>query len=358
MMSPETAQGTPKSVVLRGSSTENPFEMEIPVEVIEQPGMTIHQLAAKKAIVELEEGRGWLVHAKDGNETLVKEKYSDRFEAMVEREAVRLGVQYQIAGKYISFVAVRSNTEEPEATKSEVVSNLASTKAAPSIAQLFASNRMTIQQVGQPVHHNRTLQAARHSTGGKAPRKQLASKAARIAAPSDSRYSMTLTGPPSSPPGSASKKKKKKMGTGHGRGCGKGGAFRHRKVAIEGEMDVDEADEEEDGETKVPEETDPLQKLIGLQTFEGFWELDAPLLVAVGVSKQHKVPERLHSRLWATILAVTFLEKKMGEEKDAWQMLAAKAKEWLAGAGVEDEKAVQGWWERAGELVEGGEQDT
>jgi hypothetical protein len=106
----------------------------------------------------------------------------------------------------------------------------------------------------------------------------------------------------------------------------------------------------------VPEETDPLQKIIGLQTFEGFWDFDAPLLLAVGVSSQHKVPEGLRLRMWATILAVTFLEGKMDKEKEVGEMVAEKAKQWLAGTSVEDGKVIQGWWEWAGKLVQGGEQ--
>lgn len=67
LISPGAAQGTVKSVVLKGSSAGNPFALEIPIEVLSEPGETIHQLAAKKTISELEEGRGWLVHAKDEN---------------------------------------------------------------------------------------------------------------------------------------------------------------------------------------------------------------------------------------------------------------------------------------------------
>ena len=106
LLSPETAQRTPTAVVLRGSAPEGPLELEIPIEVIEQDGQTIHQLAAKKAVQELEEGRGWLTMAKDeASGKLLKQKYPGRFSDMVEREAVRLGVQFQVGGKWCSFVA-------------------------------------------------------------------------------------------------------------------------------------------------------------------------------------------------------------------------------------------------------------
>ena len=40
-------------------------------------------------------------------------KFEGRFEEMVEREAVRLGVQFQVGGKWCSFVAVEANDRRP-----------------------------------------------------------------------------------------------------------------------------------------------------------------------------------------------------------------------------------------------------
>ncbi|KAF2654410.1 VIT-domain-containing protein, partial [Lophiostoma macrostomum CBS 122681] len=107
LLGPDAPQMTPKSVVLRGTSEHGPLELEIPVQILDIPGETIHQLAAKKAIAELEQGRGWLQDAKDGDSgQSVRTKYPSRFDDMVEREAVRLGVQFQVGGKWCSFVAV------------------------------------------------------------------------------------------------------------------------------------------------------------------------------------------------------------------------------------------------------------
>jgi hypothetical protein len=114
LLGPEAPQGTPKSVTLRGTSAHGPLELEIPIQVLDKPGKTIHQLAAKKAISELEQGRGWLMEAKDESNTLIKTKFEGRYDDMVEREAVRLGVQFQVGGKWCSFVAVETNKEEAE----------------------------------------------------------------------------------------------------------------------------------------------------------------------------------------------------------------------------------------------------
>ncbi|KAK5651239.1 hypothetical protein OQA88_12703 [Cercophora sp. LCS_1] len=114
LMSPESSGKTPKSVVLRGTSAYGPLELEIPITTLPQGGETIHQLAARKAVKELEEGRGWIYHASDGNGRLLKDGYPGLFSDMVEREAVRLGVKYQVGGKHCSFVAVENDKERDE----------------------------------------------------------------------------------------------------------------------------------------------------------------------------------------------------------------------------------------------------
>ena len=53
------------------------------------------------------------MYAEDEKGVLLKEKHSVRFQSMAEREAVRLGIQYQIAGKFTSFVAPEMKPETP-----------------------------------------------------------------------------------------------------------------------------------------------------------------------------------------------------------------------------------------------------
>ena len=65
LISPDAGQGPIKSDILKGSSTEETFKLNVPVDVLSERGESIHQFAAKKAVAELEEGRGWLMHAKD-----------------------------------------------------------------------------------------------------------------------------------------------------------------------------------------------------------------------------------------------------------------------------------------------------
>ncbi|KAF4949134.1 hypothetical protein FGADI_9138 [Fusarium gaditjirri] len=122
LLSDDTPSQQPKSVILRGTSSHGPLELEIPITVAPEKDSVIHRLAARKEVKELEEGRGWLNYAKDSDGKLLKEKYDGRFSDMVEREAVRLGVKYQVGGKWCSFVAVEgdgSEVEQGEAQEAE-----------------------------------------------------------------------------------------------------------------------------------------------------------------------------------------------------------------------------------------------
>jgi hypothetical protein len=142
LMSPETSQKTPKSVVLRATSRHGSLELEIPVTVLPGKSETIHQLAARKAVKELEEGRGWIFHAedvkdtKDANVKLLKDKYAGRFSDMVEREAVRLGVTYQIGGKWCSFVAIEANDGKETETRSETQPPPYESEGGPGVSRL------------------------------------------------------------------------------------------------------------------------------------------------------------------------------------------------------------------------------
>jgi hypothetical protein len=114
LMSPSTIQRKPTAIVLRATSEHGPLALEIPIEILATPAATIHQLAAKKAVQDLEEGRGWIFDAKDQNGTLIKDRHASCFDELVQKEAVRLGEKFQVAGKWCSFVAVAANDKEIE----------------------------------------------------------------------------------------------------------------------------------------------------------------------------------------------------------------------------------------------------
>ncbi|RSL52390.1 hypothetical protein CEP54_010930 [Fusarium duplospermum] len=112
LFSDATPDQQPKSVLLKGTSRHGPLELEIPITTLAEKDSVIHRLAARKEVKELEEGRGWITQAKDAGGKLFKEKHEGHFSDLVEREAVRLGVTYQVGGKWCSFVAVEDSDGE------------------------------------------------------------------------------------------------------------------------------------------------------------------------------------------------------------------------------------------------------
>ncbi|CAI7626634.1 unnamed protein product [Penicillium manginii] len=103
----------PKKITIRSSSTCGPLELEIPVQDVGE-GETIHQLAAKKAICELEEDGGWIYSAKDPDGNLITVKHEIMADKLVQNECERLGVRFQIAGKHCSLLAVCDAADEED----------------------------------------------------------------------------------------------------------------------------------------------------------------------------------------------------------------------------------------------------
>jgi hypothetical protein len=115
LMGPETIQRNPTSVVLRATCPHGPLELEIPVEALSERDQTIHQLAARKASQDLEESRGWLYDGEVTDGVRIKDKYPGKLDALIQREAVRLGETFQVANRWCSFVAVSANDNEIKA---------------------------------------------------------------------------------------------------------------------------------------------------------------------------------------------------------------------------------------------------
>lgn len=132
LLGPDASQEKVTSVTLRATSAQGPLELNIPVHSSsDTDAATIHQLAARKAIQDLEEGRGWLQAAKTADNVSVKKKHESRFDEIVERECVRLGEKFQVAGKHTSFVAVEDKSnDEMEADVQEKESTVEGQTAA------------------------------------------------------------------------------------------------------------------------------------------------------------------------------------------------------------------------------------
>ena len=113
LMSPDTIQRNPVSVVLKGESEHGLLRLEIPVTTFDIPGEAISQLAARKAVQDFEEHRGWIYHATNSEGKKLVDLYPSRASDLVKQEAVRLGTTYGIANKWCSFIAVDADSGIP-----------------------------------------------------------------------------------------------------------------------------------------------------------------------------------------------------------------------------------------------------
>jgi len=79
-------------------------------------------------------------------------------------------------------------------------------------------------------------------------------------------------------------------------------------------------------------DTDKLQAVVLLQSFDGSWELTEDLTRAIGfgVSLHDLAPEAgISSTAWATALSVVFLEVILPSMAEEWEFVASKARAWL-----------------------------
>lgn len=452
LLSPQTWQRKPSCVVLRGTSTRGPLELEIPVQEVSEPGETIHQLAAKKLTKELEEGRGWLHDAKVGDK-LLKEKYESRFEEMVEREAVRLGVQYQVGGKWCSFVAVEGENAasadaglSPEpvfatgdgpaqfaqfcstaGAVSRSIKKARSTAPAPpppaaaavapagglfasnrgmsggllgnarsssrdrsgsiggSFGGLFGNVRGTTSSARQPSQSASGLfgrsNVVRASSGGglfgavapaatmSLPDEEASDQSCAATQTRSSAFGSSAFGQASLPRSlrradvGAAPLQENQLFERHGGqspftpsaalapSASLFGTGINKSVAMSQEDAMEEAEESDEDmgyglfdndscsapTAAVPKSQaraqNPLQDVIRLQTFEGYWKWNDELWAAMGIDKGKAMVFSTglgwDRNVIATLLAVAFFEHKLSDDKDAWELVVEKAKGWL-----------------------------
>ncbi|KAI4954772.1 hypothetical protein J4E86_006082 [Alternaria arbusti] len=380
LMSPESSHLQPKSVVLKGTSPQGPLELEIPVEVRKEADEMIHQLAARKATQELEEGHGWLSEATvRDTDVLFQKKYSSQYLLLQRREAVRLGVEFQVGGKYCSFVAVESNEAEIADKRRKALESTIKR------SDLADDDDWEVLEHGQSYRSPVTT-----SYGGDT---RFASGPASASARSGS-FAMFRGGYGGGPFGRTGGGR-----GGRGGGGGQGGQFRARRIPA-GTTLMDDAGSDEDmgfgcfekasaapmahpgqpsalrtsspaqvleprgrfgsskrssrsamgpsssppQRQKVQEETGTLlQRLISRQSFEGSWEAidklpfdemkldrDAASLANAQLSEQNS------EQLLATAIVVLFLEKKMQDEEETWELVVEKARAWLESEVAED----------------------
>lgn len=335
IMSPETGDKIPESVILRAESKYGPLELEIPVTTT-TTGETIHQLAARKATHEMEEGRGWIFQAKEqaGN-VLLKDAYKAQFAAMVEREAVRLGVRFQVAGKWCSFVAVEGNdgtiADAQPAAPPKKMKGLRS-KACRMRVDLPPREDTNSSSDGEVDSDVAATSSSTGLFGGAATTSQASSFGAGLFAmqpQSFNRVSGGTTGglfgssssiSPAPPPSSGSLFAAVDS-TGPGSLAG---------ISLLGRA----------GGAETPNET-KLKTIIRLQYFSGFWDAKKEVLDTIGVTEARFAkllstaqvslgnPAIAREIVATTTAVIVFLRTRLAVEQDAWDLVVEKALSWL-----------------------------
>ncbi|KAK4244258.1 von Willebrand factor A domain-containing protein 5A [Corynascus novoguineensis] len=332
LLSPETIQRQPTSVVLSGTSRFGPLELEVPVTVLPDKSEMVHQLAARRAVKELEEGRGWIFHAMDaaGEGTRLQDKYPGRFQDMVEREAVRLGVTYQVGGKWCSFVAIEDDDQEVDDQEQATIRPWVMPAAAnlPSSDSFSGSMRASLKGAAPA-----TAMLSRPSPPPPPYAFPLSSVPAPASIPAPAPYAAPYDY--STPTASVHKKARRSCFTApqDDRFFGRGGPA-----------------ESEHKPVSEPKDKQRLDALVGLQSFDGSWSWCDRLLRLVGLlpaddnrNTAESVAQRAtqvkllgsdeDKNALATALVLAYLRTSpaLAARRDEWEMLADKAAEWLQG---------------------------
>lgn len=116
LLDPRSSHRTPRSLTFRAISKQGPLVLQIPI-TDSGKGETIHQLASRKAVIELEENHGWLQDTRDKAGNPFSQFHADTQQRLAARECQSLGIKYQVTGKYCSFVALESDVSSTSKEK-------------------------------------------------------------------------------------------------------------------------------------------------------------------------------------------------------------------------------------------------
>ncbi|KAI0440875.1 von Willebrand factor type A domain-containing protein [Xylaria telfairii] len=313
LLDPSTYHRTPHSVILRATCSQGPLELEIKVEDIGK-GETIHQLAAKKAVSELEKSGGWLASATNkGGDTLIKDEYAGRWDEFVEREAIRLGVKYQIAGKWCSFVALEGDIEH------ETV--------------VFGSPQPVPLQSAPGGLPRSGIRMAAMAMAPPPPQIEL-KMAMPIAQPQTHQYMAMPKSMPLAPSSCYSRSRMapspamRTSGVLESAVSGAKEKFRFsRRTLSRGKAE----------DTNAINPADEMYEVISLQKSDGSWEWDQRLLDIVGI----KLDSERRNAIVATALAIAFLQVRMAQEAESWELIVEKARRWLGQQqGIDADKEI------------------
>ncbi|GBB97529.1 hypothetical protein RclHR1_00300008 [Rhizophagus clarus] len=177
-----------KVITLKATSQDGPMKLDIPLDPVTLQGSILHRLAARKLIQDLNDGKSFLhKNPKNASKNIP--------ESLVKERIIKLGKTFNLASKYTSFIGIDERTSEPEEVIIKQVNIPQSVGGSGrGLGVGGAKRHRKILAVSEDeddsyevkatlsapsAKRGRTKQTARKSTGGIAPRKQLATKSAR-----------------------------------------------------------------------------------------------------------------------------------------------------------------------------------
>ncbi|KAJ5311881.1 von Willebrand factor type A [Penicillium antarcticum] len=316
----------PETITLRANSKHGPLELEIPVQDIGK-GQTIHQLAAKKIVTEVEESHGWIYSAKDTQGKLITNKWESRVNELNQRECERLGVKFQVAGKHCSFVAIQD--ESPLDLSNHRYVGLRGLRGLQADRRMVDHGDFKNTKIDCAIKMNKTRRVPSFGFASRVMAK-VRDVRSLFASASFASAESVLSGPPYGGPSPAY--------------APSSPAYLPTSPAYSPanpQPDLGSDDKEEDAGSVE-------YKLFSLQSFEGYWEMSDHLLQTMGLDpvstrdKIHSDYEELKgaeagevSRLevWHSLLATSlvclFLEHEKSESKEVWELVKAKADGWV-----------------------------
>ncbi|CAG8063283.1 unnamed protein product [Penicillium salamii] len=390
----------PAAITLRASSKYGPLELEIPVQDVGE-GKTIHQIAVKKIVTELEESHGWINSAKDSKGELITSKWESRVDELNRKECERLGVIFQVAGKHCSFVAVDKEipTESEVSPEVSTVWNYTDSDILKfgnlQVDQRMIDRRMLTAETQMPVKKKKAKKTnsritapavssdvavdASDSEGsitgyalfpassfggppqgsmspgfsptspGFSPTSPGYSPTSPSFSPTSPSFSPTSPGfSPTSPGFSPTSPSFSPTRPGYSPTSPGFSPTTPRHSPSHLHLNGASGGEEDDGKKdllKLP----PLDRMISLQNFAGYWEMSEMFLQTVGygpatfhadlqshyktLTKGIKADEVARLEQWGDLIATSaarlFLEEKEAHSKDVWELMKEKADGWV-----------------------------
>jgi uncharacterized protein YegL len=302
-------------ITLTAESPDGPLDVILPIE--RTTGLTIHRLAARALIRDLEEGSSHLHYGSSIRPA----------EEVVKKEIVELGVKFNLSSKHTSFVAIDDRSEERR-QEDWLFSHIS-------------------KPVIQPIVRSVGIPACR----GTPPREYK-----KLCSPRGS-------GAPRNPA----------MSAGGGRGGGAGGAGGGGGGQVFSSMESSSSSARNSWDsgsrlsaapapaTPAPagapcapcapssssssslastqrskSPRDVLNSILDLQKLSGAFEASSALasILSLPLSEVQTPPSSLSfpsldSKIWSTALVIGYLEKVLGALKDEWELVGDKSKSWI-----------------------------